>query len=45
MHTAVYWFGFLGAWLLFAGPVFQALGSIGSSAERQRRVQDRRVAA
>ena len=24
MHTAVYWFGFLGAWLLFAGPVFQA---------------------
>jgi hypothetical protein len=24
MHTAVYFFGFLGAWLLFAGPVFQA---------------------
>ena len=24
MHTAVYWFGFLGAWLLFAGPIYQA---------------------
>jgi hypothetical protein len=24
MHTAVYFFGFLGAWLLFAGPLFQA---------------------
>jgi len=45
MHTAVYWFGFLGAWLLFAGPVFLALGSIGNGAERQRRIQDWRVAA
>lgn len=24
MHTLVLWFGFLGAWLLVAGPVFQA---------------------
>jgi hypothetical protein len=24
VHTLVLWFGFLGAWLLFAGPVFQA---------------------
>ena len=24
MHEAVYWFGFFGAWLLFAGPVYQS---------------------
>jgi hypothetical protein len=24
VHTAVYWFGFLGAWALFTGPIFQA---------------------
>lgn len=24
MHSAIYWFGFLGSWLLVSGPVFQA---------------------
>ncbi len=24
MHEAVYWVGFIGAWFLFAGPVYQS---------------------
>ena len=24
MHEAVYWVGFIGAWLLFVGPVYQS---------------------
>jgi hypothetical protein len=40
VHTLVFWFGFLGAWLLFAGPVFQAsveLRAEDETAERMHR--------
>ena len=39
MHTAVYWFGFLGAWLLFAGPVFQASVELRAEDEARNRMQ------
>ncbi len=39
MHTAVYWFGFLGAWLLFAGPVFQASVELRAEDEARGRMQ------
>ena len=38
MHTAVYWFGFLGAWLLFAGPVFQASVELRAEDEASERM-------
>jgi hypothetical protein len=43
VHTAVYWFGFLGAWLLFAGPIFQAsveLRAEDEATERMERATD-----
>ncbi len=33
MHALIYWFGFLGAWLLFSGPIYQA--SVELRAERE----------
>lgn len=38
MHTAVYWFGFLGGWLLFAGPVFQASVELRAEDEASNRM-------
>ena len=33
VHTLIYWFGFVGAWLLFTGPIYQA--SVELRAERE----------
>lgn len=41
VHDAIYWFGFVGAWLLFTGPVFQAgveLTAEQEAAERMRHI-------
>ena len=38
MHTLVLWFGFVGAWLLFAGPVFQASVELRAEDEATERV-------
>ena len=40
VHTAVYWFGFLGAWLLFAGPVFQASVELRAEDEARGRMRE-----
>ncbi len=40
MHTAVYWFGFLGAWLLVAGPVFQASVELRAEDEASTRMHE-----
>jgi hypothetical protein len=40
MHTAVYWCGFLGAWLLFAGPVFQASVELRAEDEASKRMHE-----
>jgi hypothetical protein len=39
MHTLSYWFGFLGAWLLVAGPNYQASVELRAEQELTARVQ------
>jgi hypothetical protein len=39
MHTAVYWFGFAGAWLLFTGPIFQASVELRAEDEASARMR------
>ncbi|MEO6511905.1 MAG: hypothetical protein ABIO16_12985 [Nocardioides sp.] len=40
MHEAVYWFGFIGAWLLFAGPVYQSALELQEEEEARTRMSD-----
>lgn len=39
MHEAVYWVGFLGAWFLFAGPVYQSALELGEQREIRERME------
>jgi hypothetical protein len=39
VHTLIYWFGFLGAWLLVAGPIYQASVELRAEDEARDRLQ------
>jgi len=40
VHTFSYWFGFVGAWLLVAGPIYQASVELRAEQEVTARVQE-----
>lgn len=44
MHSAIYWFGFLGSWLLVSGPVFQASVELRAEEEASDRFHTTRSA-